>query len=266
MSKTFNYPNNPLGWQASPKDFTGDNVLGIYAVETTKRFVPGTRYTTWDGREYRYARSTGAAQLYAAHGCQFSGTGYTAITTFGVAASIGDTGITIPAATHAALAEDELAGGYVIIFDGASDYYTTTRMIVGNEAAAANAAFTVTLDAPLSYAITAATSKCETYTNPWNDIIVANNDALAFAGVPAASVSAAAQYFWVQTKGIAWVAPQAGVGLRSGLGVTWRHDGSIDDVDTSFGVTVPAGSTSQFAGYCVEGSQAGNGPLIMLQG
>jgi hypothetical protein len=221
-----------------------------------------------DGREFTFAKSTGAAALYASHGCEFTYTGYISITNFATNASVGDKEITVPAATHAALTADELRGGYVVIFDGASDYYTTVRGIIGNDAAASGAAFKIRLDAALTYAITSGTSKCEVYQNPFAALTVASDAAKPKAGIPAAYVSASAQYFWVQTKGFTWVPPQtSNVGENGGIGCYWRHDGSLEGAEVALGsLTVPAADTSQYAGYCVEGSQAGNGPLFKLQG
>jgi len=90
---------------------------------------------------------------------------------------------------------------------------------------------------------------------------------LPIAGLPATEVSAANKYFWVQVKGLCWSSPQAGVGGTNGqFGAFWRHDGSIEKADTALATTVPAFSSSQYAGYCVEGNATNNGPLFMLQG
>jgi hypothetical protein len=120
------------------------------------------------------------------------------------------------------------------------------------------------LDAELSYAITAATSACEIYRNPYSAIDVASDAALPKAGVPMAYVSAAENYFWLLKSGICWVAPQGTVNNNEGVGVCWRHDGSIEATATALGATVPDADTTQVAGYRVAGSQAGNGPLVML--
>lgn len=227
----------------------------------------GDRVVLPDGREFRYAKSTGSNALYAAHGCAFTYTGLVSYTAFATSHDSDVKEITIPTATHAALTEDELRGGYVILFDGASDYATTTRGIVGNDAAAADAAFKVQLDAKITNAIVSGTEAVEVYRNPYAAIDVMSAGNIAVAGVPATYVSAAAQYFWVQTKGITWVAPQSGVGGTYGqIGCFWRHDGSIDKADTALATTVPSGSSSQYAGHTVIGSQSGNGPLFNLQG
>ena len=266
MSDYFAYPNNPIGWQAKPRDFTGDNMLGIYTAETTQRFIPGTKYIAWDGREFRYAKSGSA--VIASEACYFAATGYTAITAFAVAGVIGDTSITVPAATHAALAKDELAGGYILIFTGGSDNQDNQfRGIIGNDAAVANALFKVYMDGPLTSTVVVTTSSCETYQNPWMNMThTTGSSTLAKAGVPAVYVSASGYYFWVQTKGPIFVNPQSGVSSGKGMGCFWRNDGSIEDANAALAVTTATYGSSQYAGHIIEGSYDGNGPLFMLQG
>jgi hypothetical protein len=223
----------------------------------------GDKVVLPDGREFHYAKSSAA--LVTSMGCNFTSTGYTAITAFATAHAVGSKTVIIPAATHAALTEDELRGGYVVIFDGASTGYTQIRGIVGNRAAAANAAFEVDLDGPIVDAIASGTEKVEVYENPFSAIGQGNTVVLPRAGVPAMNVSAADTYFWVQTAGVTFIAPQSGVGADNG-GITayWRHDGSLDKAETALAVTVATYDTSQEAGFCIQGSAAGNGPLFYL--
>jgi hypothetical protein len=217
-----------------------------------------------DGREFVYAKSSAACG--AGQGCEFTATGYTGYTAFAVAGAIGAKSVTVTAATHAALTEDELRGGYIIIY-AATDDYCQFRGIIGNDAAAANALFVVYLDGPLTYAVTASTSACETFQNPYAALRKATEYSYAVAGVPATYVSAASKYFWVQKKGPCRVAPTtSNVGENGGLGCFWRHNGALEGAEVALAVTVPAADTSQYAGHTIEGSQAGNGPLFMLQG
>ena len=240
----------------------------LYEVSTVidPKWDLGDRVVLPDGREFRYAKNKGDNALYAAHGCEFTYTGYTSYTAFAVSDAIGAREITIPAATHAALTKDELRGGYVLIFDGASDYYTTVRGIIGNDAASANALFKVQLDAAITYAITSGTNACEVYRNPFAALDVAADANMPKAGVPASYVGASESYFWVQTKGITWVAPQSSVTGHGGVGVMWRHDGSLEGVETAIGGTVPAADGTQYAGHLVAGTADGNGPLLFLRG
>ncbi len=123
------------------------------------------------------------------------------------------------------------------------------------------------LDAAITNAIVSGTEAVEVYRNPYAALDIKTSGAQPVAGLPAAYVSATAQYFWVQTKGISWIAPQSGVGGSNGqIGCFWRHDGSLDKADTALATTVPAASSSQYAGNVVIGSQSGNGPLFDLKG
>lgn len=240
----------------------------LYRVSTVKdpQWNIGDEVEVGGGRKAVYALSTGASALYASRGCSFSYTGYVPYTSFVVAAAVGDTEITIPAATHAALTKDELAGGFVVIFDGVSDYYTTTRMITGNDVADANALFKIRLDGELTYAVST-TSACEVYKSPYGAMIESTSRDHVKAGVPMAYVGAAANYFWLQKEGILWVTPQANLGNTGGKSSGWWHDvGNVSDAATALGVTIPAAKSSQYAGYVVIGSISGNGPLFMLKG
>lgn len=243
------------------------NINFLYADPSTTKdpmWNVGDEVELPDGRKFRYAKSLGNNALFAAHGVQFTYTGYVSYTAFATSHAKGVTEITIPAATHGALTLDELRGGYVIIFDGATDLNTCVRGIVGNDSASANAAFNIQLDGPIHNPIVSGTEACEVYQNPWAGMEVASDSALPIAGVPTTTVSAAANYFWVQTKGICWVAPQSGVGDNGGMLCMWRHDGSLEGAETALTATVPSADRSQIAGYCIQGSQAGNGPLLMM--
>lgn len=232
----------------------------LYETSTIKspKWNVGDRVVLPDGREFRYAKSAGA--LKAEMGCEFTGTGYTAYTAFTTAAAIGAKEVTVPAATHAALAADALRGGYIVIFlSGAVQF----RGIVGNDAAAENAAFKVYLDAPLTTAVTTS-SACETYQNPYASVQTGSNVALAKAGLPVVAVSAASMYCWIQTKGVCFINPQALVGVDGDNTACWRHDGSLQDFDTAVGATTAAFCTSQIAGHKIMGDATANGPLFML--
>ena len=238
-------------------------------VSTTKDplFNPGDGLVLPDGREFRYALSTGAGVMKPNRGCNYTDTGYISYTAFATAHAVGSVEITAPAATHAAaLTKDALAGGYIVVFSGDSAN-DITYGITGNGAAAINAAFTVKLDMPLANAIVAGTEACEVYSNPWGAIAQANTVVLPRCGSPVCTVSAAANYFWLQTKGMKFIDSQAGVGAdNGGMVVQWRHDGTLQKGETAQGATVPALDTNQLAGIVVSGSVAGNGPVVNLMG
>jgi len=233
----------------------------LYRASTVRdpKWRVGDVVKTGDGREYVYAKS--ASALVVGAGCSFSGTGYVAYTAAAVSVAIGETEITVPAQTHAALTEDDLVGGFVVMHNSGP---ANLRMIVGNQAVAENVAFKVQLDAELSIAVVAATTGIEVYKNPYSALTAPGDVSLAKAGVPATAVAATATYFWVQKKGFTFVGPQAGITAGQN-GACWRHDGSLDTLDNGI-EDDKSYVSSQIAGYAAIGSADGNGPLFMLQG
>lgn len=239
----------------------------IYETSLTKRtdFNVGDKVVLPDGREYRYAKSSAAC--ISGQGCEFTYTGLTAYTTFGVAAAVGDDEVTIAAVAHAALTKDELRGGYICIYVGDTTNNVMFRGIVGNDAAGSGAAIKIYLDGALDQAVVASTSASEVFRNPYNALRTGTSGDRPKAGVPAIKVSAALTYFFVQIKGLIWVAPQANLGNAGGLtGGFWHDVGNVSDGKTALTATIPNAKSCQYAGHVVSGSVSGNGPLFMLQG
>lgn len=239
----------------------------LYAVSTTKnpKYDIGDKAILPDGREYRYAKS--ASALNTSEGCYAGGTGVIAYTAATAAVAVGEREITVPAATHAALTENELKGGFVVIFgsvaDGADMMF---RGIIGNDVSVENAAVTIYLDGALDVAIDTS-SAYEVYANPYSAVTWDTGAPdRGKIGVPAAYVSAAATYFWLKIKGPHFVNPQSTVVNNEGVGVCWRADGSLEATATALGATVPDSDTTQIAGYRLIGDYSGNGPIVMLTG
>lgn len=262
-TRNFKYATSPIMDSGSPMDFNGTS-LGIYSVETTQRYVCGARHTTWDGREFVYCKS--AAALVTHLGCQFTSAGVISITNAVTTAAIGDSKVVVPTATHSALAEDELAGGFIFIYYNGP---VQTRGIIGNDVSASAAAITVYLEAPLAVAVTATTSKFEIFHNPYKYMTQTGGDPNAFGwiGPPAAAVSASGYYFWAQRKGPVNMAPQSTITeSNEAVGLAFRGDGSLEAVGTAFTAVIPTNDTSQYAGFRMGGSYTNNGPLIYLTG
>jgi hypothetical protein len=216
-----------------------------------------------DGRDFVYAKSDAAC--ISGQGVEVHAAGKIAYTAFVVAAAAGANSVTVPAATHAALTEDELRGGYICIYDGSTNN-TQFRGIVGNDAAVADALFVVYLDAPLTEAVTTS-SACEVYTNPFMAVRTGTMNYYPKIGIPAVKITAANYYFWVQVRGFVWAAPQGGkLGTAEGgyCGGFWSDAGNISDANTSLGVTVANGRSSQYAGFSVQGDADNIGPLFHL--
>jgi len=237
----------------------------IYTVSATKdsKWNVGDRVVLPDGREFRYAKSAG--ECVSGLGCRFMAAGFSNYTAADVAQAIGDKEITIPdAATHDEVTEDELRGGYVVLY-GASEN-VQFRGIIGNAAAVADAPLKVYLDGPLVAAVVVDTTGVEVFQNPYASLLTAGTVNKAVAGCPASQVSEADMYFWVQKTGPCWVSPRGGVNDRD-QGCYWTHEGQIKDTEASLGaITLPDTNTSQYAGHTILGNEDTIGPLFMLQG
>ena len=218
-----------------------------------------------DGRQFRHAKSLGSNAIKPQLGCNFTEAGHQAYTSIAVAKAVGVSAVTIPAGTHDAVTKDELAGGHLIHFENTVDG-DITYGITGNDAADADVAYVAYLDQPLALAMTTSDA-VEVYSNPWLTMDQGNTVILPRAGASVTYVSAAENYFWIQTKGVKHVSPQLLVGGdNGGMMAMWRHDGSIDNVEDALAVTVNGSITCQPAGVVISGSAAGNGPLINLSG
>lgn len=158
--------------------------------------------------------------------------------------------VTDGALLDGAVAEDELVGGYIVIFGTVGE--EVNRRIVGNtERAAPGGAMTVTLDRPCPADIAAPTGEimASPYLNVQTDPFAApragQEQDKSVVGMPpiAATVS---QYLWLQTWGPVWIAPSAGVGvgLNNKL-VIFAGNGTIVDQDVTDAPTYGG----QLAGY-----------------
>jgi hypothetical protein len=160
---------------------------------------------------------------------------------------------------EAGITADQLRGGEIIIYrNGYSTHFNCG--ILGNTASDGSNNVTVYLDMSLPYALTTSDT-FELMLNPWSDLRQTNFGGRAsFAGMPVVTV-ASGSYFWVQTYGPVWCAPQSGVGASAYVrSVYFRHDGSLD-IRANIGTYV----TDQLAGFVIEYDASAQGPpLVML--
>ncbi len=240
----------------------------IYETSTVRdeKWNIGDRVVFGDGREFRYAKSANA--LSATRGCEIYVTGVNSYSLLGATTAKFGKEVTIAATTHDALSEDELRGGFIVIYgsDG-DDTDTQFRGIIGNDVSASGAALKLYLDAGLVKEVTVA-NYCEAFQNPYGALRLSTTTVTDFpkAGVPTVEVSAANMFFWCQTRGPIWLPPQSGL-IDEQIGAMWRHDGSLGDISTTLsGTACIAEAMTQYAGHRLIGSYSGNGPLFMLQG
>jgi len=259
IGRTNILPNNPIPWHASPPDFTGDNNLGIYTNETTQRYIYGTRLMTWDGRVYKYCNAV--AQVYnywGAHAYENAAAGYTVLP---AGASAGDRQQLV---TLGSRGLDDLAGGYIAIFDASATTTTYLFGIAGNDTIATNT--TLTLDHPLPFTTTTS-DYCEIFENPYRETKAHAAGICPVVCVPAMSAAAGYKY-WGQTYGPAYISPTNATiddPTASEHTVYFSYEGTTGGL-----IEAAVGSSeAQHAGFILNAdiSTAGSiaGPLIMLQ-
>ena len=180
-------------------------------------------------------------------------------------AALGATQVVMTNQGTVAQTEDGLRGGLIVLkpATGSTNGEVQMRGIIGNTAGGVSDEITIYLDAGLTEALTTA-SYAFCMPNPYNNIALSSTDYTSVAGLAAVEVAAADVYFWLQTWGLCWVAPQGECGQTAfGRGLVFRHDGTIQHVDYSSAI---GGAYGQNAGFIVDNNWLNNGStLIMLQ-
>jgi len=268
MSTSQIYPFNPVDWPAGPHDFTGDNNLGIYVDDSTQRYVPGTRLTTWDGRVFKYSGSKGA--LLSGFGA-FNDS--TAVNISVTAATIVAGQRTIPLAFASGdgyagdgvCADKELVGGYYVTGHGVST--VQNRLIIDTDGVGVSGTggtITLYLDGPISNALT--TPFTEVVLNPYRYLTRnSGGEYQSVMGVPAANRTST-YWGWIQSWGPCWVTPGGADSVPGNSAedrtVVFVGDGSVNGVTA---ITLENGY--QVAGFIIDETANGTGalPLVMLQ-
>ena len=217
----------------------------------------GDRVVLPDGRVFRYGLAVNSVECGL--GVKFSGTMAAdgiALTSASQTQAIGDRQFSVASQTFA---EDELRGGYAVLYTASSTYQQFG--IVGNTAASASTV-TIYLDRALTTALTT-TNGIEVLPNPYRYLKKEYNYYMSHAGIPMSSATAG-QYFWIQTWGPLWANPGPyGQGASvSERDVIFNADGSLRN-KAEWGVIVG----NQKAGFLMTADSAGTDspPFIMLQ-
>jgi len=248
-------------------------IQSLHAEGSAQNCMIGTRRVRWDGRVYRYARSTNIV-VVRHFGLKFWGQiGDGIATTIGATQAVGDTTIQIAAA---GVAVNEFRGGMVTMFSTP----VQTRGILGNTATSGGS-IVLTLDEPLTAIVTSGATYTEILHNPYRSLRLtagpsggdAGNDYSSVAGIPCAITTVANYFLWVQTWGWMWVNPH-GSSLQNAditggeRKLVFDCEGSITIVDdVAHGPCGAGGDEQQLAGFIVDRSAAGvsGPPLVMLQ-
>jgi hypothetical protein len=166
------------------------------------------------------------------------------------------------AAHDGVIGENELQGGYVLIFPAAN--HACVRMIVRNSATIAGSTreITLDLDMPIPEALTADSALAEAMASPYLKVVTAVSELRSVVCIPEVRATDG-QWFWGKKDGVAWAAPSAGAGAgNSDRSVCFRYNGSIDEVATTGYGSIQA----QHAGTVLTNAYAGGqgAPFFIL--
>ncbi|MBA7468418.1 hypothetical protein ES707_03668 [subsurface metagenome] len=178
----------------------------IHQLSTIQRYPIGFKYpktNPLDLRCYRYARAgNGLACGSGAHLGFTQDIEFRAVTVDLAAAGKYTLEITVANTdgrlVNGNIGANELAGGYIIIFpNGMADIIN--RMIVANTATIGGGLMTITVDKPLTVALSPA-PHAECIASPYLDVLYGHLDRQMIVGIPTVA-AVAGQFVWLQTWG-----------------------------------------------------------------
>ena len=267
---------------AYPAGVYGDLLSGgtpqaIYELSDTQNYPFDTKAVDQAGDVYRYGYMSGQHHpgfgSWNAGKCNISGAA-PAQTSAGLGA-IGSTLVRVTVASgdgyaaDGAVAADELVNGRIILNHGATPLLMMNRRIISNTAVASGGGvMVVTLDMPLTSAVTVSTSYIEIIPPRFAHCIggatQATDGKQSFVGLPVAA--GLNQFGWFRTEGPTWICPPNGETAPGATAndreVYFVANGSC--VGGATGTVIESGF--QRAGYVIENSTDGEGPpLVMLQ-
>lgn len=161
------------------------------------------------------------------------------------------------------IGEDELAGGYAVIWPHADN--TLNRRILHNTATtAAGQTMVLTLDKPTPIPLTVVgVVNVECMASPYLNVQTGLDQYASKVGVPTMP-AVAGEYLWLQTWGPVWIAPAGGVSVGvENRRVVFGGNGGVFDEDP----TIAVRETQQYAGFVLANAPGdGQGaPFIFLQ-
>lgn len=213
--------------------FTSENVVleqDIYNISSVQTGQLGAIGSTKDGREFVYALAGGTA-LAAGKLTKMAAAVTTSINlAVAVAVSVGDKQVSVT--TDAITTQDQFKGGYLVGYDASGTGQSI--LIRGNTAAASGATMVVYLEDPSPVAITTS-GKVHVVPNLYSGVIItASGDSgvATLTGVPNVAVTAA-NYAWLQVKGVGAVLTNGTPALGAVLVASSTTDGAVDTIGTS---------------------------------
>ncbi len=269
-TKTNRLPFNPIEWPALPHDFTGDYNLGYYTVETTQRYVWGTRGMTWDGKVFKYARSKdtmkpgyGAMNSASIDISDMLDTNHTGTI------QIGDRTVLFTVTSGAtfnagAIAVDELAGAQYVV-GHATAATTEQRTVISNTGIAAATTGTILIEVDQPFAIQHTTGFNELPLNPYGYLTHTDPGIGSVMGMPNRAATTG-QMLWIQTWGLCWCVPGGG-DATPGDTQNDREVVFVGDHTVNGAATATLENGYQHAGFITDSTEGSTGtmPMVMLQ-
>lgn len=219
-------------WKGGQEGWENMALPDIRDIDSVQKYPVGTKLLDGE-RVFYYAKATSVGVTNADLGVKNGLRQHIAYTTVAVAAAIGDKTLVIDVDTDdynsGVIAANELAGGFVVVFPHDQD--TFTSRILENTATAGAAEMTLTLQDEIPVALVVDADHGECMASPWFGCETNTDGEEPVLGMAHAKVTASF-WFWLQTWGPVWIAPQGTVGdAANDHQVVFRHDGSIDEHD-----------------------------------
>lgn len=251
-------------WKGGQAGYGNLALPDIRDVDATQKYPVGTKLLDSE-RVFYYAKASAVGVTNTDFGVKNGLRQHVAYTTVAVAAAAGDTTLVIDVDTDdynsGVIAANEMAGGFVVVFNHDSDAFVCR--ILENTATAGAEEMTLTLHDELPVALVVDVDHAECMAHPFFGCETNTDAEEPVMGVAHAKVTAS-YWFWLQTWGPVWLAPQGQVGdAGHDHQVVFRHDGSIDEHDYSdTNVT-----KQQHAGFTLSHALAGGqaAAFVMLQ-
>jgi len=262
----------------SGQEMVNLGVPNVLVADSAQKYPLGTKFVNGD-RVYHYARASGTVHPYwGAYKAKKTNTVAVAPTQSttkqadgtlpGVVGSYHVT-VTIDAEigvlTTGVLSKDELAGGYIVVGNGANQDPQMCLIVSHPALATTGGSLTLELDMPLAIVVTVGTTTIELMESPFYNLKAdgAGGAYVTYIGIPA-SIASSGQYFWLQTWGPCWITSNGNTCNSAGdrTIVFASQDGAVVSSDD---ITVESGM--QIAGIALDmsGDGASNAPFVLLQ-